>query len=316
MTNRTILITEALDNILLKKFEAEHYICDYKPEINEIELSEIIHAYDILIIRSKFSIDKNLIDKAEKLRIIGRLGAGMENIDIAYAEKKGIKCLNSPEGNRDAVGEHALGMLLALMNNMFKANAEIKSGIWQRDSNRGFEISGKTVGIIGYGNMGSAFAQRLCGFDTKVIAYDKYKSNFSDNFAKESKLEDLYREADILSLHVPLTDETRYMVDDNFINSFEKNIYIINTARGKVVKTSDLVKNIKSGKILGAALDVLEYEKKHFENLFENNENSDFHFLSASPKVIMTPHIAGRTYESEVKLAEFMADKIINFSKK
>ncbi len=308
-----ILITEALDEILISKLKENNFECNYLPEISEKELLEIINNYDGIIIRSKFSVEKNLIDQATNVKVIGRLGAGMENIDTEYAESKGITCINSPEGNRDAVGEHALGMLLALMHNMFTANSEIKQGIWHRDSNRGFEIQGKTIGIIGYGNMGRAFAQRLSGFEANVIAYDKYKTQYSDKYAKETNLEKLFEKADILSLHVPLTEETHFMIDDNFIKKFKKDIYLINTARGKVVNTGDLVKNIISGKIKGAALDVLEYEKKHFENLFENNTNNDFNFLTESKKVIMTPHIAGRTYESEKKLAYFMAEKIITF---
>jgi len=289
-----ILITEALDNILISKLENEKLNCDYLPNISENEINEIIHNYDGLVIRSKFSVTKNMIDKATKLRFIGRLGAGMENIDTDYAESKNISCINSPEGNRDAVGEHALGMILALLNNMFKANTEIKNGIWERNSNRGYEIQGKTVGIIGYGNMGNAFAKRLLGFDAKVIAYDKYKIDYTNKYAKEVSLQTLFEQTDILSLHVPLTDETHFMINNQFINKFKKPIYLINTARGKVVKTDDLVRNLKSGKIIGAALDVLEYEKKHFENIFENNSNPTFEYLTKVENVILSPHVAGR----------------------
>jgi D-3-phosphoglycerate dehydrogenase len=304
-----VIITEELDRILEKKLSEKGFHCEYLPDITYEKLLTIIPNYEVLIIRSKFSIQKELIDISPKLKIIGRLGAGMENIDVKYAESKGISCINSPEGNRDAVGEHALGMILSLINNMLIADNEIRNGVWQRNSNRGTEIHGKTVGIIGYGNMGSAFAQRLLGFEANVIAYDKYKKDFSDKYVKEVDLIELFKETDILSFHVPLTDETHFMLDDEFIKKFEKPIYIINTARGKVIKTSDLVKNLKSGKIRGAALDVLEYEKIHFENIFDKNE--DFEYLIKAKNVILTPHVAGRTFESEKKLAEFLADKII-----
>jgi D-3-phosphoglycerate dehydrogenase len=304
-----VIITEELDRILEKKLSEKGFHCEYLPDITYEKLLTIIPNYEVLIIRSKFSIQKELIDISPKLKIIGRLGAGMENIDVKYAESKGISCINSPEGNRDAVGEHALGMILSLINNMLIADNEIRNGVWQRNSNRGTEIHGKTVGIIGYGNMGSAFAQRLLGFEANVIAYDKYKKDFSDKYVKEVDLIELFKETDILSFHVPLTDETHFMLDDEFIKKFEKPIYIINTARGKVIKTSDLVKNLKSGKIRGAALDVLEYEKIHFENIFDKNE--DFEYLIKAKNVILTPHVAGRTFESEKKLVEFLADKII-----
>ena len=262
--------------------------------------------------RSKFKITKEIIDSAPNLKCIARVGAGMENIDLAYARQKGIACVNSPEGNRDAVAEHALGMLLCLFNSITKANAEVHAGTWLREENRGVELCGKTIGIIGYGNMGSAFAQRLQGFDVKVLAYDKYKKGFGNDFVEESSLEELYEKMDILSLHTPLTEETHYLINDEFINRFKKNMYIINTARGKCLNTSDLVKSIQSGKVLGACLDVLEYEAISFEGIDVKEIPAPMQYLMKSGKVILTPHIAGWTHESNVKLAEVLAQKIIN----
>ena len=285
--------------------------CDLFYDKPADELKRLIPQYDGIVLRSKFKITKEIIDSAPNLKCIGRVGAGMENIDVEYAEKKGIICLNSPEGNRDAVAEHALGMLLNLFNNISKANTEVRNGKWLREENRGIELCGKTVGIIGYGNMGIAFAQRSQGFGVKILAYDKYKTNFGNVFVKESTLQEIFEQADVLSLHTPLTEETRYLINDAFIHNFRKNIYIINTARGKSLHTADLVKNIKTGKVLGACLDVLEYEAVSFEGL-ENNEMPEaMQYLLKSDKVILTPHIAGWTHESSVKLAEFLAQKII-----
>jgi D-3-phosphoglycerate dehydrogenase len=286
---------------------------EYNPEkVTADNIKKIIPNYDGIIIRSKVKFDKDLIDLAKNLKFIGRVGAGLENIDVEYAESKGIKSYNSPEGNRDAVGEQALGMLLSLFNNILRADSEVRNGKWIREGNRGLEIKGKTIGIIGCGNMGSAFAQRLKGFEANVIAYDKYKFNYTNEFVTEKTLEELFEQTDILSLHVPLTDETRFMINDDFINRFKKDIYIINTARGKVLKTDDLVKNMKSGKVLGAALDVLEYEQTSFENLHSGNDLPEaFQYLIKSNKVVLTPHIAGWTQESNVKLSEFLAEKII-----
>ena len=285
--------------------------CDLFYDKPADELKRLIPQYDGIVLRSKFKITKEIIDSAPNLKCIGRVGAGMENIDVEYAESKGIVCLNSPEGNRDAVAEHALGMLLNLLNNISKANTEVRNGKWLREENRGVELCGKTVGIIGYGNMGSAFAQRLQGFGVKVLAYDKYKTNFGNAFVKESTLQEIYDEADVLSLHTPLTDETRYLINDAFISSFKKNIYIINTARGKSLNTTDLVKHIKTGKVLGSCLDVLEYEAVSFEGIEADEMPEPMQYLLKNDKVILTPHIAGWTHESNIKLAEFLAQKII-----
>lgn len=312
-TNLNVLFVDSTHKSLPQKLESSGFNVDYKPEIKADDIIKIAPDYHGIIIRSKIKIDKAFIDRALNLKFIGRVGAGLENIDVEYAQSKGIQCFNSPEGNRDAVGEQAVGMLLTLFNNIIKADFEVRNGKWIREGNRGLEIKGKTVGIIGYGNMGSAFAQRLKGFDANVIAYDKYKFDYSNEYVQEKTLEDLFRETDILSLHIPLTEETRFMIDDTFMNKFRKDIYIINTARGKVLKTDDLVKNMKSGKVLGCALDVLEYEQTSFENLHSNEKLPDaFQYLIQSNKAVLTPHIAGWTHESNVKLSEFLADKIIN----
>ncbi|MBN1252350.1 MAG: hypothetical protein JXR51_15325 [Bacteroidales bacterium] len=306
-----VLFIDSTNKILLDLLTNSGFECNYQPNILKNEIENTIQNYEGIITRSKITFDKALIDRAIRLKFIGRVGAGMENIDTEYAESKGIKCFNSPEGNRDAVGEHALGMLLSLFNNLCIANNEVKNGFWNREKNRGFEIKGKTVGIIGYGNMGKAFAQRLSGFEANVIAYDKYKTKFSDNFVAEVSLNELFEKTDILSLHVPLTEETTFMLNRDFISKFKNPIYIINTARGKVLKIKDLIENLRSKKVLGAVLDVLEYEKKSFENIAETNENEDFKYLIESKNVMLSPHIAGWTYESDIKLAQFLAEKII-----
>ena len=307
-----VLFVDSTHDRLPEKLHQSGFNCDYKPEIKTYDIIKIIPKYDGVIIRSKIKIDKTIIDAATNLKFIGRVGAGLENIDVEYATQKGIKCFNSPEGNRDAVGEQALGMLLTLFNNILKADFEVRAGKWIREGNRGLEIKGKTIGIIGCGNMGGAFAQRLKGFEANVIAYDKYKFDYSNEFVTEKELEDLFEQTDILSVHVPLTEETMFMINDEFINRFKKDIYIINTARGKVLKTEDLVKNMKSGKVLGAALDVLEYEQVSFENLHSDNDLPEaFQYLINSKNVVLTPHIAGWTQESNIKLSEYLADKII-----
>lgn len=274
------------------------------------EIESIIHNYNGIIIRSRFKIDKTFIDKAAKLQFIARVGAGLESIDCEYAESKNIHLIAAPEGNRNAVGEHALGMILSLFNNLNKANAEVKNGFWNRESNRGHELDGKTVGIIGYGNMGKAFAKKLRGFDVEVLCYD-IKEAVGDANAKQVSLAELQEKTDVLSLHVPWTPETDKMVNTSFINSFKKPFWMLNLARGKCVVTSELVSALKSGKILGAGLDVLEYEKLSFENLFdEDSKNPDFEYLRKAENVLLTPHVGGWTFESHEKLAQTIVDKI------
>ena len=306
-----ILFIDSNHSLLHETLQKAGHTCDLNYQWTKDEIINNIHLYDGIVIRSKIKITKEIIDKATRLKFIARAGAGLENIDVTYAQSKDILCLHAPEGNRDAVGEHALGMLLSLFNNLCKANKEVREGKWIREGNRGIELMGKTVGIIGYGNMGSAFAERLKGFGVKVLVYDKYKSNFGTDFIIETTLNQIFEEADVISLHTPLTDETQYLVDDGFINKFKKNIYIINTARGKCLNTADLVKNIESGKILGACLDVLEYEVVSFENLDAANLPEPFQYLIKSNKVMLSSHIAGWTIESNEKIARVLAQKII-----
>ncbi len=309
-----ILFIDSNHPSLHQTLEKAGHICHLNYDWTKEEIIQNIHLYDGIIIRSKIKITKDILDKATNLKFIARAGAGMENIDVAYAESKGIKCIHAPEGNRDAVGEHALAMLLALFNNVLRADKEVREGKWLREENRGVELMGKTVGIIGYGNMGSAFAERLKGFGVKLLVYDKYKTNFGNECIQESSLERICDEADIVSLHVPLTAETDRMVNDIFINSFRNNIYIINTARGKCLNTDDLVLNLKSGKVLGACLDVLEYEMTSFETLDVTMLPEAFQYLTKSNKVILSPHIAGWTIESHKKIAMVLAEKILQLN--
>lgn len=288
-------------------YEIHHF---YHNDINK--LKSIAADFTGFIIRSKFKLDEEILKYATKLKFIGRVGAGMENIDVNYTEEVGIKCFNAPEGNRDAVAEQAIGMLLSLFNNLKKADAEVRKGIWKREENRGVELGGKTVGIIGYGNTGSAFAKKLSGFDVEILAYDKYKKDFSNEFVREVSLEELFENADIVSLHIPLTDETRFMVNTNFFSSFKKHIYLINTSRGKILKTSDLVESLENTKVIGACLDVLEFEGLSFEDLDNENLPPEFKQLINKENVILSPHIAGWTHESNVKLSEVLAKKILN----
>ncbi len=281
---------------------------DYTSSKQDIE--KIIGRYDGIIIRSRFPIDKQFLQKATKLKFIGRVGAGLENIDVDYASERQIQLFNAPEGNRNAVGEHTLALILNLLNRINIADLEVRLGVWKREANRGEELDGKTVGIIGYGNMGKAFAKKLRGFDVEVLAYD-IKDNVGDENARQVDLAELQAKADILSLHVPHTPLTYKMVNSEFINNFAKDFWLINTARGTVVDTADLVEALERGKIRGAGLDVLEYEKSSFENMFGYNEPPEtFAKLIKKGNVIFTPHVAGWTKESKVKLAEVILEKI------
>jgi D-3-phosphoglycerate dehydrogenase len=306
-----VLLIDTVHPLVTELLAAHGFRCDLFTGSTRQELIAQIGAYTGVIIRSRIRLDKEILDRATSLKFIGRIGAGMENIDTEYAGTKGIACLNSPEGNRDAVGEHATGMLLALMNNMARADRQVRTGIWEREGNRGTELGGKTVGIIGYGNMGSAFAQRLRGFGCPVVSYDKYKQGYADGNTEETTLDDLLERADVVSLHVPLTGETYHMADDGFFGRCAKQIWLVNTSRGAVVSTPDLVKNLRSGKIRGAALDVLEYEDNSFEGLGKETP-ADLEYLKASDRVILTPHIAGWTHESHVRLAQVLVRKILS----
>ena len=294
--------------LISEQLTAKGFVVEEDHSSTYDEVLEKIIDYQGIIIRSRIPLDKNFLTKASHLKFIARVGAGMENIDIETAENLGIKLINSPEGNRDSVAEHVVGMLLILMNRLFIASNEVKNGIWLREENRGDELLGKTFGIIGYGNMGKATAKRLSGFGVEVIFHD-ILPNLSDEFATQVSLEELQKRADILSLHIPLTEETHYLVNEEFISKMDKNFYFINTARGKNLKTKALVEAIESGKVLGACLDVLEYEKSSFENL--ETENQDLKYLLDSEKVIVTPHIGGWTHQSKEKLAQVIVDKIL-----
>jgi D-3-phosphoglycerate dehydrogenase len=281
---------------------------DFTSSKQEIEAK--IQDYQGIVIRSRFKIDKQFLDKAINLQFIARVGAGLESIDCDYATSKNIALIAAPEGNCNAVAEHTLGMILSLFNKLNIADSEIRSGEWNREKNRGYELDGKTVGIIGYGNMGKAFAKKLRGFDVEVLCYD-IKENVGDANAKQVSLQELQQKTDVLSLHIPWTPLTDKMVNSNFINAFSKNIWIINTSRGKNIITADLVAAMQSGKVIGAGLDVLEYEKLSFETLFQDKNTPEaFQYLLDGRKVILTPHIAGWTYESHERLAQVIVDKI------
>ena len=306
-----ILLLDKNHPLITEQLSEKGFVLEEDFSSSYEQVLEKIHLYEGVIIRSRIPLDAHFLEKAKNLKFIARVGAGMENIDIAKAQKLGIKLINSPEGNKDAVAEHVIGTLLVLMNRLFISSNEVKKGIWLREENRGEEILGKTFGIIGYGNMGKAVAKRLSGFGCKTIFYD-IKPNLSDEFATQVSLQEVQENADILSIHTPLTEDTLYMIDEEFISKMKKNFYFINTARGKNLKTSALVNALKSGKIKGACLDVLEYEKTSFENLETKNE--DLEYLLNSEKAIITPHIAGWTHESKIKLAQVIVDKILAFT--
>lgn len=303
-----ILLLDKNHPLITEQLLAKNFILEEDFTSSYDEVCGKIQNYDGVIIRSRIPLDQNFLEKASNLKFIARVGAGMENIDIPVAEKLGIQLINSPEGNRDSVAEHVVGMLLILMNRLFIASNEVKKGIWLREENRGDELLGKTVGLIGYGNMGKATAKRLSGFGCTVIFHD-ILPDLSDEFATQVSLEELKEKAEVLSLHIPMTEETHYLVNSTFINEMKNDFYFVNTARGKNVETKNLVEALRSGKVKGACLDVLEYEKASFENL--ETDNDDLGYLLNSEKVIVTPHIAGWTHQSKEKLAQVIVDKII-----
>ncbi len=311
-----ILLLDTNHSHIQNSFEKLGFICDEDYTSSQEKIEEKIHLYDGIVIRSRFKIDKTFIDKAKNLKFIARVGAGLESIDIAYAEEKKIHLIAAPEGNRNAVSEHALGMLLALFNHLIKADLEIRSGKWLREENRGIELEGKTVGIIGYGNMGKAFGKKLKGFDCEVVCFD-IKENVGDENAKQVSLQELFAKTDVLSLHTPQTELTEKMINKTFILQFKKPFYLINTARGSAVVTNDLVESLENQKILGACLDVLEYEKASFENFFSqgNKLPPAFQYLVASDKVLLSPHVAGWTAESKFKLADTIVKKVTELFK-
>lgn len=305
-----ILHLDSNHTLLLDQLNDLGFVNDEDYSSSKEEILKKIHVYDGIILRGRFSIDRHFLDKATSLKFIGRVGAGLENIDCEYAEKKGVHLISAPEGNRNAVGEHTLGMLLSLFNKLNKADKEVRNGKWLREENRGIELYGKTIGIIGYGNMGKAFAKKLRGFEVTVLCYD-IKPNLGDENCTQVSLSELQEKVDVLSLHIPETQHTTAMIDASFINQFKNPFWLLNTARGKSVVTHDLVAALKSGKILGAGLDVLEYEKSSFENLFSKDKIPEaFQYLIQSENVLLSPHVAGWTVESKRKLAQTIVDKI------
>jgi D-3-phosphoglycerate dehydrogenase len=307
-----VLFIDTVHSALEEKLIEHGYQVEHYTGWSREECLSLLPQVQGIVIRSKFKIDAEFLNHAPQLKFIARAGAGMENIDVMEAERRGVVCIHSPEGNRDAVGEHAIGMLLMLLNHLKRADLEVRQGIWKRAENRGTEIMGKTIGVIGYGNTGSRFVKKLMGFDARILVYDKYKKHFAESWFEETTLEHIFQEADILSLHVPLTEETYYLVNEEFIHRFKKPFVLINTSRGKVVKTVALVKAMQSGKITGACLDVLEYESVSFEKLDQEQLPDDFKYLLQAENVILTPHIAGWTHESNRKMSEILAEKIIN----
>jgi D-3-phosphoglycerate dehydrogenase len=305
-----IAFLDTVHEVLQLGFEELGHVCDDLTSLTKESIEEIIDGYDGIVVRSRFPMNQEFLSRATELKFIARSGAGMENIDIPYCESRNIELFSAPEGNRNAVAEHALGMILSLFNRINFSDQEVRKGKWDREGNRGIELDGKTVGIIGFGNNGSQFANKLRGFDVSVLAYDKYKNGFGDNNVQEVTLDYLKSNSDIISLHIPQNEETLRMIDSKFIKEIVKDFYLINLSRGKIVVTDDLIDGLERGKVLGACLDVLEYEKSSFEEMFKNEVvPTGFKKLINSDKVILSPHVGGWTTESYYKLSQVLLRK-------
>ena len=305
----SILIADEMHPSLFAMLDQAGFRYDYQPNMTRAELLTALAPFDGLFIRSKTTVDEEVLSQAPTLRFIGRAGAGLDLIDLDAAERRGIRVFHAGEGNRDAVAEHTVGVLLALLANILKADREVRQGIWDREGNRGYELGSLTVGLVGYGNNGHATARRLSGFGCRVLAYDKFLTNYGDAFAKESTMDQIKAEADVLSLHVPLTDDTRLLINDAFIEQFTKPFYLINIARGEIVSLSAVVRGLERGKIRGACLDVLENEKLAKLTL---DQQHSFDYLRQSDRVVLTPHIAGWTHESYVRINEVLVRQLVD----
>lgn len=311
MQDRLVIFIDSVHPILEERLTSAGFICQRHFKTPFDELVKILPGAYGLVIRSRFTIDEAFLDNCPQLKFIARSGSGLENIDKAACQQRDIRIYNSPEGNRNAVAEHALGMLLNLLNKLNKADKEVRSGIWNREENRGEELDGKAIGIIGYGNNGAAFAKKLRGFDVKILAFDKYKTGFGDHFVQECTLEAIQQQADVLSFHIPQNKETKYFFNDAFLNQMQKPFYLLNLSRGKIVETEALIRGLNSQQIKGAGLDVLEYEQKSFEAIFEQELPNAFKALITRENVLLTPHVGGWTTESYIKLSSVLADKIL-----
>ncbi len=310
MYNNSVLFLDSCHPHLAQSLEGKGITCHHNYTATKDEIIKLLPHYTAIVVRSRFKLDAEFLAQCTTIKCIARVGAGMENIDVAVATQLGIQCLHAPEGNRTAVAEQCIGMLLALFNNINKADSQVRNGIWIREGNRGVELEGKTVGIIGMGNVGTALAQRLQGFNCEVLVHDKYKTNIGTSYCTEVSLQVLQAKADVISIHLPYNTETHYYINEPFINACANNVYIINTARGKCLNTADLVQAMQAGKVLGACLDVLEYETTSFETLDNTTLPTAWQYLIQSNNTILTPHIAGWTHESNYKMANVLATKI------
>jgi len=309
----SVLVVESVHEILHERLSTGGFECENKFDSDRAELLSSIHTYTGIVVRSRIAIDRELMDRATNLRFVARSGSGLETIDVNYARQKGIQVFSSPEGNQDAVGEHVIGMLLMLFNRLHLADREVREGLWRREANRGIELRGQTVGIIGFGHMGRAVAKKLMGFDCRIIAYDKYLTAIDQPGVEQVTLDELFREAQVVSLHLPLSEETSHFADHAFFHSFTHPIWFVNTARGQHTHTPALVDALQSGKVRGACLDVLEYEKASLEGLDLRTYPEDLKYLATAENVILTPHVAGWTTESYYKLSDVLADKILRW---